>query len=215
MNKIAALFFAAVCLLSANALAADVAKASTPAKASILPAVTSVCEAFYTSMTKQVVDIFHDKSTSEEKKQRQLAILFLKAVDTDWIGKFVMGRFYKDAKPDDQKEYLETYRYYLTGIYVSKFENDDDSNYQLGDIKLISLTPKEDSQVSAKTIISRKGEPDVHVNYLLQQTDVCQVHDIEIEGVSLLNNQRSEFQALAGQSGIKAVIDTMKKRLAD
>jgi phospholipid transport system substrate-binding protein len=209
MKTIAALFFAAACLVSVNALAADATKAAAT------PAAPSVCEAFYTSMTKQVVDIFHDKSTSEEKKQRQLAILFLKAVDTDWIGKFVMGRFYKDAKPDDQKEYLETYRYYLTGIYVSKFENDDDSNYQLGDIKLISLTPKEDSQVSAKTIISRKGEPDVHVNYLLLQTDVCQVHDIEIEGVSLLNNQRSEFQALAGQSGMKAVIDTMKKRLAD
>ena len=211
MKKIALMLMAATCFATATAFAADPAPAAAPVPA----ASVSVCEKFYNSMTKQVVDLFHDKSTSEEKKQRQLAILFLKAVDTDWIGKFVMGRFYKDARPDEQKDFLESYRYYLTGIYVSKFENADDSNFQLGDIKLLSLTPKEDNQVTAKTLIQRKGEPDVHVNYLLLQTpEVCQVHDIEIEGVSLLNNQRSEFQALAGQAGIKAVIDTMKKRLA-
>jgi len=212
MKKIAALLFAATCLVSATALAADQTPATTPASAS---GSVAICETFYNSMTKQVIDIFHDKSTVEEQKQRALANLFLKAVDTDWIGKFVMGRFFKDAKPEEQKEYLDTYRMYLTGIYVSKFENDDDSKLQLGDIKLLSIVAKEDNQVAAKTLIMRKGDPDVHVNYLFLQTDTCQVHDIEIEGVSLLNNQRSEFQALASQSGIRAVIDTMKKRLAD
>jgi ABC-type transporter MlaC component len=41
------------------------------------------------------------------------------------------------------------------------------------------------------------------------------VHDIKLEGVSLLISQSSEFGTLAGSSGVKGVIDAMKKKIAN
>jgi phospholipid transport system substrate-binding protein len=157
----------------------------------------SSCDGFADTMTKSVISIFHDTSQSEQQKRQALSGLFQEAVDTDWIGKFVLGRFWKNATDEEKRQYLEKYRAYLTRNYVSKF--DDDTGLSVDDIKLTSITPSGSNQFEAKSLIKRKGEEDVHADYLLDgSSSKCQVHDIKIEGVSLLATQRSEFQTLAG-----------------
>jgi phospholipid transport system substrate-binding protein len=173
----------------------------------------SLCENFAQNMTKNAVAIFHNSKQSENEKRKQLSTLFQEAVDTDWIGKFVLGRFWKSASADEQKQYLDVYRPYITNSYVSKFN--DEEAMSVSDIKIASLTPQqEDGQFEAKTLVQRSSEEDVHVDYLLDQSSgKCQVHDIKVEGVSLIASQRSEFGALAGNSGVKGVIAAIKKQL--
>ena len=174
----------------------------------------SPCQDFTAHVTSQVMEIFRDQDKKEMQKRTELALLFQQSVDTDWIGKFVLGRFWKDSSPAQQEEYLKLYRNYVTNNYTSKFSNDD-----IADIKAInvtSVTPLPEGDFTAKTLIVQKGEEDVHVDYLLAENNgKCAVHDIKVEGVSLLTSQRSEFAALAGASGVQAVIDAMKKKLAN
>ena len=173
----------------------------------------TACDAFANTMTKRVVDIFHDTKTDEDKKRDILADTFQEAVDTDWIGKFVLGHYWAAATDADKKEYLAAYRDYLTLVYISKFN--EKAGMSVDTITIAGLTPHDKDTFEAKTLISRKGEQDVHVDYLLDQAGgKCQVHDIKIEGVSLLASQRSEFGALASNSGLRGVIDAMKKQLA-
>ena len=83
------------------------------------------------------------------------------------------------------------------------------------EIKISSIIPQANSgQFEAKTLITRKTDDDVRVDYLLDEmSGKCQVHDIKVEGVSLITSQRSEFGTLAGTSGVKGVIEAMKKKL--
>lgn len=171
------------------------------------------CNNFANSMIQRVIGIFHDKVNGEQQKRQALSTLFQEAVDTDWIGKFVLGRFWRQASAEEQKQYLDTYRQYLTHNYVSKF--DDEEGFSIDDIKLTAVTPTAANQFEAKSLIQRKGEEDVHVDYLLDQSSPkCQVHDIKVEGVSLLATERSEFQALATSSGVKGIIGAMEKQLS-
>lgn len=177
-------------------------------------AADTLCDSFAKTMTRHIVDVFHDSSQSEAQKRAELSSVFQKAVDTDWIGKFVLGRFWKVANSAEQAEYLKDYRAYLTHNYVSKFNDED--GMSVDDITLGALTPQTAGQFEAKTLIKRKGEEDVGVDYLLDDTSgKCQVHDIKVEGVSLLTTQRSEFSALANSAGVKGVIDAMKKQLTN
>ena len=173
----------------------------------------TICDKFANNMTKHIVEIFHDKKQNEEQKRQQLATVFQEAVDTDWIGKFVLGRFWKTASADEQAEYLKTYRDYITKTYVSKF-NDEDA-MSVDEIKISSIIPQANSgQFEAKTLITRKTDDDVRVDYLLDEmSGKCQVHDIKVEGVSLITSQRSEFGTLAGTYGVKGEIEAMKKKL--
>jgi phospholipid transport system substrate-binding protein len=171
----------------------------------------SVCEAFATSMSRDVVAVFHDAARSEEQKREALSSIFVKAVDTDWIGRFVLGRFFKAASKDEQDQYLKSYRSYITKTYISKFN----AGMSVEDIQVAGVTPKDSSSFEAKTIIKRKAEEDVRVEYLLAATNgQCKVRDIKVEGVSLLASQRSEFSSLASSSGMKGVIAALSKQIA-
>ena len=170
------------------------------------------CENFTADMTKNVISIFHDSTKSEDQKRKDLTEIFQEAVDTDWIGKFVLGTFWRGTTPDVQAEYLKTYNAYLAHTYISKFNDENAMN--VDDIKVLALKPLDAGTFEAKTIIKQKGDDDVAVDYLLDQNSgKCQVHDIKIEGVSLLTSQRSEFSSLAGSSGVAGVIAAMKKRI--
>ena len=177
-------------------------------------AAQSSCQIFATTMTKHVVDIFHDSKLSESQKRGALSAVFKEAVDTDWIGRFVLGRFWKTANNDEQAQYLKHYRAYITQNYISKFNDED--GMSVDEIVLSTFAPQTPNQFEAKTLIKRKNEEDVKVDYLLDDTSgKCQVHDIKVEGVSLLTTQRSEFAALAASAGIKGVIEAMQKKSGD
>lgn len=171
----------------------------------------ATCKAFATTMIKRVVDIFHDAKQSEQQKRQSLSVVFQDAVDTDWIGRFVLGRFWREATSQQQAAYLKSYRIYITNSYVSKFKDED--GMSVDDITLTSITPKDANEFDAKTLIKRHGDDDAQVNYLLDNSSgKCKVHDIQVEGVSLLTSQRSEFTTLAGSSGVNRVIEALQKK---
>jgi len=96
-------------------------------------------------------------------------------------------------------------------VYVSKFDDEDLSAVEL---QLAGMSKQRSGSITTKTIIKRPGQPDVRVDYTLNEAgNRCLVRDIMIENVSLLTSQRSEFQSLAGQSGIAGVIEALKKKL--
>ena len=189
-----------IALLSATVYTAPLAAAPQQ--------ISPVCEVFSHTMIDRVVTLFHEKTLSEEQKRQALARLFNEAVDTDWIGKFVLGRYWKAGTPEEQKNYLQGFRNYLTHIYVSKFN--DESGMSVDAIRIQAVSQTEDKDSLVKTVIQRKGEPEVHVDYILDPSSgKCQVHDIKVEGVSLIASQRSEIQTVAASGGMQAVIQAL------
>lgn len=171
------------------------------------------CRTFADSTIGKVMTVFHDTATSEEKKRDKLADIFTTAVDTAWIGKFVLGQYWRNASEQEKQQFLLTYRDYLTNVYVSKFK--DESGLNVDDIAIASFTEASQGagKYLAKTLVKSKGEADVHVDYIIDQAEgQCKVHDISIEGVSLLASQRSEFKALAARSGVQGVIESMQNK---
>ena len=172
------------------------------------------CEQLSQTMTTEVLDVFQDKEKSDDEKQVALMTLFKRDVDTDWIGKFVTGAGWKKATKAEQKDYLEAYRDYISAVYISKFN--DDNGYKVSDIELSKITPLDKGIFNAQTTIRQEGEPDVNVAFRLDESKgSCQVKDITVEGVSLLNAQRQEFKPMAEKDGVAALTSTLRDRLKD
>ena len=169
------------------------------------------CKSFLTDQIGKVTSIFHNKSLNEMGKRKQLAGIFREAVDTDWIGRAALGRYWKQLSAEEQQSYLSLYGKYLSSTYISKFDEEDGMN--VDDIKLVSFTPV-NSGYEAKTVIQNKQDADVKVDYVLDDTaGACKVHDVKVEGVSLLISQRSEFGTIASQGGPTKIISLMQQQL--
>jgi phospholipid transport system substrate-binding protein len=183
-----------------------IAVASTPVSA----AQASAAAAYVEKLGNDVLTTISDKSIPQEKKLGLIEGMFRSNVDFDWVGKFVMGRFWREATDDQKKRYLEAYRNFLTKHYTARF-----SEYTSGSFKITSAKELEkgDSEVSMEIMSGAAGDPPVVIDYKIRKVGGnYKVYDITVEGVSLITTQRQEFGSVLNDKGIEGLISSLNSK---
>lgn len=178
---------------------------------SLLPGAARADEAtdFIDNIGKQVVKVLGDKSASDATRQAKLEGLFRKSVDVDWIGKFVLGKYWRTASEMQQKRYLDNYGGFLIKSYTSKFKEYTGSETY----KIVSSKKDDEGRHIVTMELVRPGQASVLVDYKLRKEGKkLRVFDIVVEGVSLLTTQRSEFASVVSRKGLDYLIDQLQKR---
>jgi len=167
-------------------------------------------KSYASGLGQQVLDILGEKTTSDNEKQNRLRAMFQQNVDVDWIGKFVLGRNWRMATPQQQQEYLNYYGKFLINNYTSKFKNYTGETFDITH----ALDNGNGEYVISMEII-RPKEPKVLVDYRVRNTPGgFRIYDIVVEGVSLINTQRSEFSSVVNRKGLDALIEMLAKKVA-
>src|SRR3982750_1796589 len=76
---------------------------------------------YITGLAEKALSTIKDDKLAKEKKTVQLEDLFATNVDMEWVGRFVMGRFWRQATDAQKKEYLTAYQSFLVSSYASRF----------------------------------------------------------------------------------------------
>lgn len=142
-------------------------------------------------------------------KQNKLVGLFEKTVDTKWIGRFVLGRYYNQATADQKKRYDSLYKDFLIRSYVPKFKNYKGETVELAEIR----KDGKDEYMVKTNIVNTRGEPPIRVDYRVKESGGFKVIDIITEGVSLITTQRSEFGSVVSREGMDYLIDKIAARV--
>ncbi len=154
-------------------------------------------------------------------KKAKLAELFVDHVDTNWIGKFVLGRNWRQMSDQQKRDYLRYYRDFLIEQYTSNFqEYAEGTNFKVTKTRPIG---SKKNQYVVSMEIERAGQQPVYVDYrIISKNGRFRVIDIVVEGVSLLATQRSEFGAVVQRKGVdyliarlKAVVEKNKQNAAN
>jgi phospholipid transport system substrate-binding protein len=166
---------------------------------------------FVEELSDKVLKIVKSKNNSEEDKEKWLTDIFRKSVDSRWMGRFVLGRYFRKATPAQQKRYLKLYTKFLINSYVPRFKT-----YAGGDFKILGVIPKGDEQYIIQTELTSdsKESPALRVDYRLKNRDnKFYVIDIVGEGISLLTTQRSDFSGLISRKGIPYFLDKLEEKV--
>jgi len=168
---------------------------------------TNPASMYVKALGDQALSTIHDASIPKEKKQATIEKLFKENLDFAWVGKFVMGRFWREATDDQKTRYLETYKNFLTKHYTSRFSEYTSGSFKVTDSKEIE---RGDSQVTMEIVSDEKGAAPVVIDYKIHKVNgAFKVYDIIVEGVSLITTQRSEFGAVLDRSGIEGLISQL------
>lgn len=176
--------------------------------ASSAQADTKAARAYVDGIAAKALDIVKT-SDSLPAKQDRLEKMFSSVVDIPFIGRFVLGRHWNTITPEQQKEYLAAYEPFLLKGYVGRIAKYSGQSYRI-------TNARNDGEHTLVTMeIIDPGNPSVFVDYRLrQQGKDFKVTDIVVEGVSLLNTQRSEFNAVMRNRGIEHLINALKQKAA-
>ncbi len=129
---------------------------------------------------------------NKNAKEQKLENLFVNNVDIDWIGRFVIGKYWRQLDDKSKQDYNKVFRKYLIKQYIPKFEA-----YNNNKITIIKSI-KDERGFIVYTSILTKDNKNVLVNYKLHQAKdgKLKVYDVIAEGISLLNTHRSDFAAM-------------------
>ncbi|MBF0592649.1 MAG: ABC transporter substrate-binding protein [Nitrospirae bacterium] len=109
---------------------------------------------------------------------------------------------------DEKKEFVALFKDLLEGAYINKIEKYSDEDIHVIEEKI------EGSFSTVKTeIITKKAK--IPIDYRLKSVSDdkgWKVYDVVIEGVSLVNNYRTQFQSIINTKGYDALTKMLKEK---
>jgi phospholipid transport system substrate-binding protein len=160
-------------------------------------------------LSKDTLAVIADDKISADIKEQKLVKLFEESVDTKWIAKFVLGKYWSDVPQEKQNIYTALYHKFLLQSYVPKFKSYTDQK-----IEILDSSKEYENEYLVRTEIKSASDPVLAVNYKvrLNQDGSYKIFDIVAEGVSMITTQRSEFSSILSRQGVDHLIEQLEKR---
>lgn len=159
----------------------------------------------------KVLDILRNKELKNPKKTKERRAMLRTAVDERFdyeeMAQRSLALHWKNRTPEEKKEFIPLYSDLLERSYVKKIESYTDEKIIYADESI----DKEYSVVKTKIITKRNLE--VPVEYRLMRKDgKWEVYDVIIEGVSLVNNYRNQFNKIIRTNSYQELVKRMKDK---
>ena len=120
-----------------------------------------------------------------------------------------VGRYWKQATPEQQKRLQEEFKLLLVRTYSGALSQV--SSEQTVELRPMRSTPT-DNEVVVRTEIKGKGDP-IQLDYRLTQAgDSWKIYDVNVMGVWLVENYRNSFAQEIGANGIDGLIGKLAER---
>jgi len=162
--------------------------------------------------TDKLIAIVSDPALKEPDKAREKATRIRKAVDErfDWeeMSKRTLARYWKRRTEREKEEFVDLFGKLLERTYLDKVEGYSgekvlyvgervDRNYGIVVVKIVT---KKDTEILVKYKLKKKGG-----KWL--------VYDISIEGVSLVNNYRKQFNSIMTRSSYEDLVKKLRTKV--
>jgi phospholipid transport system substrate-binding protein len=164
---------------------------------------------FVVTLGNQMAAIVNGPGTLEQKKQR-MEPLIEQAVDIDSIARFVLGRFWRTATPQQQARFVQLFHAVLINNIAGK----------IGEFQGVTFTPTTTTQREGETlvgtVIRRPNQQPNNVQWVVSnESGRPRIVDVVAEGTSLRLTQRSDYASYLARNGnsIDALLAAMQRQL--
>jgi phospholipid transport system substrate-binding protein len=171
---------------------------------------TEKAAAFVKSTGDKLVAVVNGPG-SPSAKRAQMTQIIDTDVDVDGIGKFCLGRYWRQASPEQQKKYLTLFHEVLVTNITAK----------LGEYKGVTFTmgrsrPQDDEAV-VSTTVDRPNNAPTAVDWVIANPSTApKIIDVVAEGTSLRLTQRQDYASYLthNNNNIDALITAMRNQVS-
>ena len=161
--------------------------------------------------TDKIISIVKNPALKGPAKAEEKRKMIRQAVDErfDWeeMAQRALARHWSQRTPEEKKEFVRLFGDLLERTYLNKVEGYSGEKVQYegesvdGDYSAVKVKIVTDKNV------------DIPVEYRLRKINAnWLVYDISIEGVSLVNNYRSQFNTIISQSSFGNLVKKLKEK---
>ena len=154
--------------------------------------------------------LFIEKNKEKLKTDPELAKDVVKKellpyIDEVGLGRRVLGKNWKNAKPEQQKLFIDNFINLVIDTYAKGLSQYDGQTFKFSETEL----SKSGKTARVKSEMQQKSNTPVKIDYLLAKPkglDEWRVVDVTIEGISMVVSYRNQFEQQIEKEGIDSVI---------
>jgi phospholipid transport system substrate-binding protein len=149
------------------------------------------------------------RSTSIDERFRALEPLIAATHDLPYIAEFALRRQWSSLAEDDRARFVAAFERLSVMTYAARFKAVGRDTF-----RPVTAEPVDPSgRMQVKTAIARADQPDVSLEYLLQQNgEDWKIINVVADGVSDLALKRAEYQRLFASGGIEGLIAELEQQ---
>jgi phospholipid transport system substrate-binding protein len=167
--------------------------------------------AFMNQLWDRAVEVLNKKADPAVREAR-FRELFHEDFDCPGIARFVLGRYWRAASEEEQKEFVNLFEDYVVYVYTARLGNFGGETF-----KIRGSRSDGDGVIVSTDVMSPGAQAPLKIDWrLVYDSGLYKISDVIVEGVSMMVTQRSEFASVVQRNGgqIGGLIALMRERTA-
>jgi phospholipid transport system substrate-binding protein len=165
------------------------------------------------TVTMEVVDlIVKDKEIKSGGRAKLIAVIEGKVLphfNFTAMTALAMGQNWAKANPEQRKQLTEAFKTLLVRTYASALSAYSEQKFDFRPLRAKAT----DTDVTVSVRVLQPGTQPVPIDYSMEKTGSgWKVYDVNVGGVSLIANYRTEFANTVRNSGIDGLIKDLQKK---
>ncbi len=159
----------------------------------------------------RALEVLRDPALKAESakaaKEKKIWAILDNIFDYTELSKRTLAQNWKRLSPDQQKEFIGLFGKLLGGVYMDRIIAYKDEKVVFG--KVTNLSDKT-AEVQSEVVQSSKSIP-IHYRMILENGE-WKVYDVVIEGVSLVQNYRTQFREILTNKTPEDLLKTLREK---
>lgn len=168
--------------------------------------------AFVDKAGQDLVNAINDQRLNQTQRRDKVAGILRTAIDIEGTGRFILGRYVRQASPAELQDYLKLFDEIIIRNLSSRFGEYRGVKFSLGRSQ---QRTEEDALVS--TLVERPNSPSFTLDWRVAEINgQPKVVDVIAEGTSLRLTTRSEYAAVIQRNSgrVASLLDAMRGQIA-
>ena len=169
-------------------------------------------KAFISNLGTDAISSLTGSTLNEKDRETRFRSLLVTHFDMLGISKFVLGRYWKIATPDQQTEFQKLLEDLLTQSYAKTF-----AQYAGEKFKVTGAHGNDDGSMTVNSSVDRPNGDIIRLDWRVEdQSGTTKITDLLVEGVSLRTTHRSDFASAIQSNGgtIAGLLDAVRQKVA-
>ncbi|MDB5374181.1 MAG: transporter [Belnapia sp.] len=167
--------------------------------------------AFIQTTGQQLVAAINDQSNNLAARRQKVAAVLRHAVDVEGVGRFIIGRWWRNASAQEQQEYIRLFDETLVRNLSARFGEYQGVRFSLG-----RTQQRTEDDVLVNTVIERPNSPPFSLDWRVGDINgQPKIVDVIAEGTSLRLTQRSEYSSVIQRNNgqVGALLQAMRGQI--
>jgi phospholipid transport system substrate-binding protein len=143
-----------------------------------------------------------------EQREANFRQLLARGFDMEFLGRFVLGQYWRTATPEQQAEYLQAFKEYVLQVYSARL-----GGYAGETLTVVSERAAGERDMVVNTRIDRPSGPPLEAQWRVRATQAGpRIIDVMVAGISMAATQRDEFAAVVQRQRVSGLIEVLRAR---